>query len=134
MWQSVFSFRNDFLAENNVYNPKTKLLDEAKLRDATRVAMNDFTSKMGMAHSAIWSAAIHRNTDNIHIHVAIVEPQPTREWKRVTVEGRHGETYQEWQRKGYVPKKILNHFKAAFANEMVDRDRKSTRLNSSHRL
>ncbi|KIC97204.1 hypothetical protein BVG98_05465 [Lacticaseibacillus rhamnosus] len=128
MWQSVFSFRNDFLAENNVYDPKTKQLDEAKLRDATRVAMNDFTSKMGMAHSAIWSAAIHRNTDNIHIHVAIVEPQPTREWKRVTVEGKHGQTYQEWQRKGYVPKKILNHFKAAFANEMVDRDRSLARI------
>lgn len=128
MWQSVFSFRNDFLAENNVYNPKTKQLDEAKLRDATRVAMNDFTSRMGMAHSAIWSAAIHRNTDNIHIHVAVVEPQPTREWKRVTVEGKHGQTYQEWQRKGYVPKKILNHFKAAFANEMVDRDRSLARI------
>jgi hypothetical protein len=90
MWQSVFSFRNDFLAENNVYNPKTKQLDEAKLRDTTRVAMNDFTNKMGMIHSVIWSTAIHCNTDNIHIHVAIVEPQPTREWKRVTVEVKHG--------------------------------------------
>mgnify|MGYP000499192643 CR=1 FL=1 len=38
VWQSVFSFRNDFLAENNIYNPETRQLDEVKLLDASRVA------------------------------------------------------------------------------------------------
>lgn len=28
---------------------------------------------------AIWSGAIHYNTDNIHIHIAIVEEYPKRE-------------------------------------------------------
>jgi hypothetical protein len=64
----MFSFRNDFLAENNVYNPKIRQLDETKLRDA----MNDFTSKMGM------------NTQPFG------PLQFTRELQRVVVEDRNG--------------------------------------------
>lgn len=46
--------------------------------------MNDFICKMGMAPSAICSATIHRNMDNI---VVIVEPQNTREGEYVIIEG-----------------------------------------------
>ena len=28
--------------------------------------------------NSVWSGAIHYNTDNIHIHVATVEPSPLR--------------------------------------------------------
>src|SRR5699024_12555630 len=29
--------------------------------------------------NALWSASVHYNTDNIHIHIATVETDPTRE-------------------------------------------------------
>ena len=31
--------------------------------------------------NAVWSAAIHFNTDNIHVHIAAVEPEPMRKKK-----------------------------------------------------
>lgn len=32
----------------------------------------------GLEH-AVWSAGIHYNTDNLHVHIATVEPYPMRE-------------------------------------------------------
>lgn len=78
MWQNVISFDNRFLQKHGAYDPKTKWLDEAKMRDLTRSAMAELLSQNGMSESALWSASIHYNTDNIHIHAAVVEPVPTR--------------------------------------------------------
>ncbi|MEH6944787.1 MobP2 family relaxase [Bacillus sp. JJ722] len=79
MWQDVISFNNAWLEEHGLYDSKTHSVDERKLMDATRLAMKEMTKKEGLEKTAIWSAAIHYNTDNIHIHVATVEKTPTRE-------------------------------------------------------
>lgn len=34
--------------------------------------------------NAVWSGAIHYNTDNLHVHVAVVEPVPQRMVKEYT--------------------------------------------------
>ena len=78
MWQNVISFDNRFLQKHGAYDPKTKWLDEAKMRELTRAAMAELLAQNGMSESAVWSASIHYNTDNIHVHVAVVEPVPTR--------------------------------------------------------
>ncbi|PFZ71442.1 hypothetical protein COL82_28845 [Bacillus toyonensis] len=79
MWQDVISFHNPWLEEQGIYDEKTKTLDEKKLMDVTRLAMKEMQKREGLEKSSTWSAAIHFNTDNIHIHVATVEPFPTRE-------------------------------------------------------
>ncbi|MEK4566994.1 MobP2 family relaxase [Alkalihalobacillus sp. FSL R5-0424] len=79
MWQDVISFNNDWLAEKGIYNPKTGSLNEQKLKDVARKSMHNMQEKEGLSGSAVWSGAIHYNTDNIHIHLAMVEPHPTRE-------------------------------------------------------
>ncbi|MEK5394094.1 MobP2 family relaxase [Margalitia sp. FSL K6-0131] len=78
MWQDVISFDNEWLEKHGILDKKTKTIDESKLKNATRLAMDEMLKREKMKHSAIWSAAIHFNTDNIHIHVATVEPVPTR--------------------------------------------------------
>ncbi|OAH58678.1 hypothetical protein AWH48_16915 [Domibacillus aminovorans] len=78
LWQDVISFDNKWLEEHGVYDPITKTLDEKKLMSATRAAMNEMMKREGLEKTAIWSGAIHYNTDNIHVHVATVEPNPTR--------------------------------------------------------
>lgn len=78
MWQTVISFDNHFLEENGIYHSETQMVDEIKLRELTRGCMGKILEKEKMSGTSIWSAAVHFNTDNIHIHVATVEPIPTR--------------------------------------------------------
>jgi hypothetical protein len=79
MWQTVISFDNRWLADNGLYDYETRTLDEKKLKECTRGCMRKILEKEWLADTGIWSAAIHYNTDNVHIHIATVEPIPTRE-------------------------------------------------------
>ena len=61
--------------------------------NAVRTAMKEQLNREGLANSAIWTAAIHYNElHHIHVHIAIVEPNPTREYK--TFSNKDGSTYQ----------------------------------------
>ena len=79
LWQDVISFDNKWLEEHGIYDRENHTVDEKKMKDITRIAMHEMLKKEGLDKSAIWSGAIHYNTDNIHIHIATVEPSPTRE-------------------------------------------------------
>ena len=79
MWQDVITFHNPWLQENGLYDAHTHTVDEKKLMEINRQSMKEMLKMERLDQSAIWSAAIHYNTDNIHIHVATVEPNPTRD-------------------------------------------------------
>lgn len=81
LYQTVFSFDNNWLEKHHLYDPKTNTVDEHALHSYTRGAMKRLLKKENLDKTSIWAAAIHYNTDNIHIHVATVEPEPTREKK-----------------------------------------------------
>ena len=78
MWQTVVSFDNRWLNENGLTDIETMEADEGKLREVTRSMMLKLKQDEGL-EGAVWSAAVHYNTDNLHIHIAMVEPVPTRE-------------------------------------------------------
>ena len=80
MWQTVISFDNRWLKQNGIINESDSLIDEAGLKNAARGGIRRMLENENL-ENAIWSAAIHFNTDNIHIHVATVEPVPMREKK-----------------------------------------------------
>ena len=80
MWQTVVSFDNRWLENNGLYDSSSQILDERRVRNITRSAVRKMLEKEGLQDAA-WSAAIHYNTDNIHVHIAIVEPEPMREKK-----------------------------------------------------
>ncbi len=77
MWQTVISFDNLWLEKNRMYNSEEGFLDVRSLHEYTRKAVNAMLKKEGL-DTAVWSAAIHYNTDNLHVHIATVEPTPTR--------------------------------------------------------
>ncbi|OYR98878.1 hypothetical protein CBF61_10635, partial [Lactobacillus taiwanensis] len=81
MWQPIISFDNNFLKEMKVYDPKTGYLDEAGLRKASHKMMDYLEKKEGL-NLIYWTAAIHRNTDNIHIHYALVESANSRKLQK----------------------------------------------------
>ena len=67
-----------------LYDSKTGILDEAKMKEFTRKSVRKMLHNENLEH-AVWSASFHYNTDNIHIHVAVVEPIPMREQRSYTV-------------------------------------------------
>lgn len=114
MWQSVISFDNAFLIKKNIYDPKTGYLDEKKLQQVTRVTMKEMLKKEDMTESAIWTASIHYNTDNIHIHIATVEPNPTRQ--KVIIDG-------EERPKGFFKASTFASMKSKAVNNILENDR-----------
>lgn len=87
MWQHVISFDNRWLIQQGLVNEVTGAVNEGKLQEVTRLGMQQL-QKAEKLENAVWSAAIHFNTDNIHIHIAMVEPIPMRERKGNEIRGK----------------------------------------------
>lgn len=114
MWQDVISFNNDWLEKHGIYDSKTKILDEKKIKEVTRSAMEVMMEKENLSHTAIWSAAIHYNTDNIHVHIAMCEPFPSKE--RIIQKGKYKGLHR-----GGRKKKSIEAMKATVINKIMDR-------------
>lgn len=114
MWQDVFSFDNKWLEEQGLYDSLTGSLDENKIKNAVRKAIDYSLEKKDMKDTAIWNGAIHYNTDNIHIHVAICEPTPK------TIRGKRTQ-------------KTLDKMKSVFVNELLNSKQNYKDINNSIR-
>lgn len=109
LWKDVFSFDNEWLEENKYYNSETKQLNEGKIREAIREAMSFRIEKENL-NEAVWTADIHYNTDNIHIHTSLVELEPSK-------------------KKGKLKPQTLGKMKSAFVNSLVDRNEEHDKIN-----
>lgn len=101
MWKDVISFDNSVLVKEGLYDEETGLLDEQKFKTATRKMMETFEKKEGLTNNTTWGASIHYNTDNIHIHVATVEKNVTKD-------------------RGKVKQSTIDDMKSTFANDIFD--------------
>ncbi|MDW4511818.1 MobP2 family relaxase [Priestia megaterium] len=110
MWQDVITFHNPWLQENGLYDADTHTVDEKKLMEITRQSMKEMLKRERLNESAVWSAAIHYNTGNIHIHIATVEPQPTRE-------------------RGKRKPKTLDAMKSTVVNQILNRGEQHQKIN-----
>lgn len=134
MWQDVVSFDNDFLEKYGLYNSETKTLDDKKIKQAARLAVSDMLEREGMSNSAVWSGAIHYNTGNLHIHLAIVEPEPTRP-KRV-FESKYGTPYEDYvgtRRKTAGGQTSYERFKSLILENIIDHSEKSRAISKLQR-
>ncbi|WP_394857152.1 MobP2 family relaxase [Clostridium paraputrificum] len=109
LWKDVFSFDNEWLEENKYYNSETKQLNEGKIREAIREAMSLRIEKENL-NEAVWTADIHYNTDNIHIHTSLVELEPSK-------------------KRGKLKPQTLSNMKSAFVNSLVDRNKEHDKIN-----
>lgn len=121
MWQQVFSFDNEWLAENGLFDKENNILKEDLLRRYSRKSINEILKKENL-ENAIWTACIHKNTDNFHIHIAITDPSPT--WKvgkGRCKELKTGEVVQN----GMISKKTMNHAKRTFLESMISESKEN---------
>ena len=109
MWQDVFSFDNEWLEKNGLYDSKSHTVDEEKVIAAVRSTMNELKKKENL-DGLVWSASLHYNTDNIHVHIASVEPNPTRE-------------------RGKRKPKTLVDMKSKFLNKLLDQQLEYKKIN-----
>lgn len=112
MWQDVFSFDNEWLEKQGMYDRRTGALDEKRIMEAVRNAMTEMIGREKF-DSLIWSASMHFNTDNIHVHVASVELNPTRY------------VFDD----GFMHYKSLYKMKSKFANTIIDRSNEQKKIN-----
>lgn len=115
MWQMVFSFRNEWLVEHGLLNPRTNEIDETKIYHATREAMGQLIKKEGL--EAQWLGSVHYNTKHIHVHIGMTEKSPTREW--FFYEDRKNCKNTGWQYKGKFLKKNITAAKSKFVNSLL---------------
>ena len=108
LWQDVISFDNDWLKESGVLEGKN--IDNKQIQYATRSAVQDMLKKEGMIDSAIWTGAIHYNTDNIHVHVAIVQTK-------------------DFKERGKRKQASIDSMKSKVANKITDRSKHNEKLN-----
>lgn len=121
LWQHVLSFDNKWLADNGILDQETTSVNEQQLRAATRAAMKELMKQEHMENSAIWSADIHYNTDNLHVHIAMVEPHPTRKKVRV---GDHEEY------RGKLKPQTLDRAKQKALGVLADRTAEYAQINA----
>lgn len=86
MYQGVISFDNDFLREYGLMVGEEKL-DKNRLKHIARQGM---TTMLEASHldisNVVWTAAIHTNEDNIHIHFSYIEKEKVhRKYDKVEV-------------------------------------------------
>lgn len=127
MWQDVLSFDNAFLEEQGLYNSKTKQLDERRMKNIVRGAVKEMLQAEKMNDTTVWAAAIHHNTDNIHVHIAMIKPKPTRETVRF-----YDEENDIWVERfrGNRKQSSLNKMKSKVANQMLDRSKEYNRIDA----
>ena len=109
MWQTVISFDNRWLENNGIYDREKNFLDERKIKEVVRLGVNRMLEKEGLEF-AVWTGGIHYNTDNIHVHIATVEPDPTR--TKMVFQGK--EEYR-----GKFKQKSLELCKSSIVNAIV---------------
>lgn len=108
LWQDVISFDNEWLKELGVL--KENGIDERKLKEVTRSAVNEMLKHEQLSDSSVWTGAIHYNTDNIHIHVATVQTKNFRE-------------------RGKRKPTSIEKMKSTVANKILDRSKENEKLN-----
>ncbi|EZP58335.1 MobP2 family relaxase [Exiguobacterium sp. RIT341] len=108
LWQDVISFDEAWLQEVGV--KENRYIDEQRLMQATRNATALMIEKEQMLH-ATWTAAIHYNTDNIHVHVATVETMHPR-------------------KRGKRKPKTIEKMKAQVVHTLTNRTREQEKLNT----
>lgn len=110
LWQDVISFDNEWLKELGVLSENGTDIDEKKLKEVTRASVNEMLKSEQLSDSAVWTAAIHYNTDNIHIHVATVQTKNFRE-------------------RGKRKPSSIEKMKSTVANKLLNRAKENEKLN-----
>ncbi|HCM90582.1 MULTISPECIES: MobP2 family relaxase [Vagococcus] len=118
MYRDVLSFDNNFLIEEGYLDPKTNKLDEEAMYRAV-TEMTGVCSEQEKLSNNFWFGAIHRNTDNIHIHVTLMENVNTR---------RIVDFEDQLEARGMRKKSTIDSMKHAVGNSLLNQKKELSRI------
>lgn len=76
LYRGIISFDNEFLKELGLLDPAGVGLDQTIIKETARASIQELIEKSHLDPArSIWTGAIHTNTDNVHVHYAIIEDQ-----------------------------------------------------------
>lgn len=115
----VVSFDNTFLEENHIMI--NGVVDRSKLRNVFRQAMAALieSEPKFQNDNCYWTAAIHTNTDNIHIHSSLLEYHRTEDRQK------------KYKDADMISVQAMNRLKSVVASRMIeknDRTKEHTRI------
>lgn len=123
MHQTVISFETNWLEDTGIL--KNGVLNEMKIKEYTRATILKIKEAEHM-ENWICTAAIHKNTEHYHVHIAFIDPDP------IWIEGKgrcrrdkNGQLYQRGKWQGATIKKA----KAAFVNRAIDFSEQNKQIN-----
>lgn len=122
--QIVISFDMQYLKDYGVVTDSG--INGDLLKDYTRLAISEMMAKEGDMNTFIWSGAIHYNTDNVHIHVGMVDTNPI--WEEG--KGRCFKYAGKLQQRGVIKLNSLNKAKSIFVNNIIGSKEKNQAINS----
>lgn len=126
LWKDVISFNNEWLEEQGLYNSKTHWMNEDSMKRIVRGAVKNMVEKEKM-RMPVWTASFHYNTDNLHVHVATVDLDPSH---LPLVEAKNPKTkkpiydkvgFPVLQRRGKRKQSTIDKVKSDIANKIIDR-------------
>lgn len=134
LWKDVLSFDNSWLEEHGLYNSKSHWLNEDVMKGIVRNAFQTMVESEKM-RLPVWTASFHYNTNNIHVHIATVDMDPT---NRPLVQAKNKRTKElefnddgspKLQRRGKRKLGILDKVKSDVVNSIADRTPAYKRIN-----
>lgn len=120
LWETVISFDMKWIEQFHLYDSETKYVDDKKVREFSRKCMRTILEAEDMTESAIWTGDIHYNTDNLHIHIATVEPVPTR---KIMIKDGHEEFRGKWKMSS------IDKGRSAVVNSIMDNAKTNELIN-----
>lgn len=133
MWKDIISFDNEWLAKQALYDPETNFLNESKMKNAVRQAIDTMCKREGL-QMPVWSASFHYNTDNIHVHIATVDLDPSDLPLAQAKDTRKNKLlYDDYnqpimQYRGKRKPKTLDKMKSTVISHLVDRSKTYKRI------
>lgn len=127
LWRGVISFDNEFLAQNGLYYPKTKEVDQVGIKKSVQKSMPNVIKREKLSDSAFWWGNIHLNTDNVHVHIGISEVESARPTFFYAARNRK-------ERKGKFEQKTLKGIKSQVYNALLDEKSRDQNLRKEQLL
>ncbi|MCI8645806.1 MAG: hypothetical protein HFE76_03180 [Firmicutes bacterium] len=125
MYQLLFSFDSRWLKEVGLMDEQG-VAAQAEIQSYTRSAVQQLMKEEGM-EGWIWSAAMHFNTNHLHVHIALADPVPS--WEEGTGRCRRNHRTGELYQRGKLKPKTLERTKAAFVNLAIGAEREQEQIN-----
>lgn len=116
----AFSIRGDWLVKNNLYDPKTRMIDQNKLKHAEQevakaLINRGFNLSLGEdENDVVWFGVIHQDTDHLNMHLWFAKKSRETRPEMLKQEGKY-----KGQPIGVIPMEVIEQAKRQFRKQLM---------------